>query len=849
MNKRLVILTASMLGASFAFGQSKLTGFEAKPTGKGFEVQILGESLNQPKTQRVMGGKSLLLEFDADLIGKGKRQRIDQNGLDYVQSTWFSARPPKVRVHLRLDPSAKPGVTRNEKGWLVSWNADGSKPENVIQKAVEKSEPFPATVPPITAKVTQPNPTWATVEHRERTVTLDFVNTDVVQILKALAMQASVNIVTSPDVKGNLTVSLDKVTVGEALDLVTTLASVRYAKVGKAYVVTASSKFGEAMRQIGGKIEESFETRVVNIYSGEGTQIKAAVLRSTFVDTDQGKIELVLPSEELSVEKKQSVSDGSAQAKAGADESKTSIETKSSKDPVKDPYIVIIGPASKMVDIERQIKLIDGQICRAMGISVPTSNSMVRKVYNPRGTSAVNLLKAIAGSNMDAKSPNRARIGNVDLVATPESSISEQAIVLFGRENEVDQLTADFSALDSNTGSDRGDYLIYEVKHLDPRALREELLVAVPGLTATIPPASAANVRLFRPNQAKTQGADQFDENKTQGQTNSANQQGGGGAAVGGSSENNAGLAQPFQNLETSAVPMRLILRGSKEQINRAVSYLAAIDTAPKQVAIEMRVLDLSKEDAEKIGLDWSIATGGSVQLLRLFTGGLDPQKGGVESAFGAGGPNPSRLLATLDSVMSKGNTIARPNLFAFDGRESEIFVGDTIRYIESIQSSQNGVTVTTGQVPVGVRLAVLPRIGGDGSITMDLRPRVSSLKGFTPVPGGGNLPQTGEREAQMTVSIKNGDTIALGGLITDSEKRTETGIPILKDLPIIGRLFRGTDKSKVRSEVVFFITVKIIDDANKATAADPNKPGDKPLPVPGEKSKGKGKGSDKIIN
>lgn len=842
MKKRTLFLIASVLGASLAHGQAKLTGFEAKPTGKGFEVQILGDSLNKPKTQRVMGGKSLLLEFNADLVGKAKKQRVDQNGLGYVQSTWFSARPPKVRVHLRLDPSAKPTVSENGKGWLVAWNV-GKKPENVIEKAAQVSAPFPATVPPIEEpRKSQPaTPNWATVEHRERTVSLDFVNTDIVQILKALAMQASVNIVTSPDVKGGLTVSLDKVTVGEALDLVTTLAGVRYAKVGKAYVVTASGKFSEAMRQMGGKIEESFETRVVPIYSGEGTQIKAAVLRSTFVDTEQGKIELVLPSEEVSVEKKQSVTDGADANKAGGDENKTSIETKSAKDPMKDPYIVVIGPGSKMVDVERQIKLIDAQICRAMGISVPNSNAMVRKVYNPRGTSAVNLLKAIAGANMDSKSPNRARIGNVDLVATPETSISEQAIVLFGRENEVEQLSADFAALDANTNSDRGDYLIYEVKYLDPRALREELLVAVPGLTATIPPASAANVRLFKPNQAKIQGSDQFDENKGAPAQSGAQNNQGGGAGVAGSSETNAGLSQPFQALETSAVPMRLILRGNKEQINRAVSYLSAIDIAPKQVAIEMRVLDLSKEDAEKVGLDWSIATGGSVQLIRFFTGGIDSGKGGLQSAIGAGGPNPTRILATLDSLMSKGNTIARPNLFAFDGRESEIFVGDTIRYIESIQSSQNGVTVTTGQVPVGVRMAVLPRIGGDGSITMDLRPRVSSLKGFTPVPGGGNLPQTGEREAQMTVSIKNGDTIALGGLISDTEKRIDTGIPILKDLPLIGRLFRGSDKSKVRSEVVFFITVKIIDDANKSNAADPNKGRPEPKPT--------GKGNDKIGN
>ncbi|HMS54720.1 MAG TPA: hypothetical protein PKA27_04915 [Fimbriimonadaceae bacterium] len=852
----LLVALAAIASATSLAGSSKLTGFKAAAKGSGFEVQILGDNLGKPREIRTQGNKSLVYEFDANLVGKAKREKIGTNGLSYVQSTWFKPRPPKVRVQLRVDPKVKPSISENEDGWLVSWQTTPSRASvvpvesqkataanNVIIRSIE-SKPFPNSVPPLEPAPNKPvarqgAPTWATVaEHRERMVSLDFVNTEVVQILKALALQAAVNIVTSPDVKGTLTVSLERVTVNEALDLVTTLAGVRYAKVGKTFVVTASSKFSDAMRQVGGAVDAGLETRVVPIYSGEGNQIKSAILRSTVLDTTEGRIDLVLPSEEVKVEKSENLNPTNGDGKPADPSTKMSIETKSAKEAGKDPYVVVIGPANRLQEIERQVQAVDAQICRALGIAVPSTNSMVRKVYNPRGSKAVDLLKAVAGANLDTNNPHRALLGNVELVATPVNSISEQAIVLYGRESEVNKLSADFAALDANIGSDRGDYLIYEVKFLDPRALREELVVAVPGLVVSIPPASAGNTRIFKPNAAKQMGADQFDENKPQVPSGNQGGQGGGGAAAGASgaagSANPSGLSQPFQNNEPAAVPMKLVLRGTKEQIDRALNYLTAIDVSPRQVAIELRIMDLSKQDAEKVGIDWSIVTGGSVNLIRMVTGTISQNNGGLDVQIGSGGPSDSRVLATLDSIMTKGNLIARPNIFAFDGRESELFVGDTIRYVESIQSTQNGISVTTGEVSIGVRMALLPRVSANGTITMDLRPQVSTLRGFTPIPGGGQLPQTGNREAQMTVNIKDGETIAIGGLINDAESRTETGIPILKDLPIIGRLFKGTDKQKVRSEVVFFITAKVIDDKNRGNAAEPKRDGQ----VPPEKAK-----------
>ncbi|MBL8040344.1 MAG: type II and III secretion system protein, partial [Chthonomonas sp.] len=181
-----------------------------------------------------------------------------------------------------------------------------------------------------------------------------------------------------------------------------------------------------------------------------------------------------------------------------------------------------------------------------------------------------------------------------------------------------------------------------------------------------------------------------------------------------------------------------------------------------------------------------------------------------------------SNLLGTLDSITNNRNLIARPNVIAMDGKGTELFVGDVIRYVESIQSSQNGVTVTTSQVRVGVRCSVLLRVGADDRISMDLQPVISYLRGFTAVPGGGQLPQTSERIAQSSVQINNGDTVVIGGLIKDEDRKIISGVPLLKDLPIIGRLFSRTDNSRQRSEIVIFLTARVVTPDTKGDAALP---------------------------
>ncbi|MFW5697019.1 MAG: type II secretion system protein GspD, partial [Fimbriimonadaceae bacterium] len=147
---------------------------------------------------------------------------------------------------------------------------------------------------------------------------------------------------------------------------------------------------------------------------------------------------------------------------------------------------------------------------------------------------------------------------------------------------------------------------------------------------------------------------------------------------------------------------------------------------------------------------------------------------------------------------------------------------GDTVRYVETIQATQNGISVVTREIDTGVIFNIAGRVSGSGAIALDLDQRFTILTGFTPVPGGGQIPQTSDRQTKMFVNMRDGETVAIGGLIQEQDVRRVSGVPILKDLPILGWLFKRTENERQRTEVVFFLTAKKVERGELPSAASP---------------------------
>ncbi|MBC8065217.1 MAG: hypothetical protein H7Y17_10330 [Chlorobia bacterium] len=867
MNSKSFRTGVGILALALVCGVSaqSLSGVATKKLNGGLQVKINGQDLAQPKASWSKSKHMFFLTFDGKLEGKGKSVKVGSNGVNAVSYAWADRRPAKVRVALSVDKGSKPEIVQTEGLWAVNFNV-GDAPQTA-----PASQKYPDSVPPLRpafkANSDLANLPTSTFSNTTK-VDLDFVNTDIVQILKALALQANVNIVTSPDVSGKITVTLEAVSVKDALDIVTALGGVRYAKLGNTFVVTSNSRFSDTIQQIGGRIDVSSETRVVPLYSGEGMQIKAAILKTVNPSTVAGRYDLVLPSDKVTIETKQStqatdtqggdVKGGAAGAPAqgGASNISTATDT-SATGTRRDDYMVVVGTPSRLDEVERMVKSIDMQICSAMGIKVSQGTGIVQRTYEPKGISAEELMKVL-------KEDKDLNFGNVRILATPKESMSRQAVVLSGRASEVENLLMILQNLDSMPLGGPTYYEVVDLRFIKPQVAAVELMGSIYGLKATILPPPVDPLQgieythdaLFAGGNAdKTSGDD-----KGKGGEGGAGGGGGGEGGAGGGQSNAGGGGGSNKSsmsakgndkttmftaeVKTFRTPMKVLLRGTKEQIDRAKEFILMVDLAPKQVAVEIRVMELSKDDALKIGIDWSLLTGGSLTSLRVNQGlGVASAAGGIGADLGFKGGGTASITGALDSIANKNNLLARPNILLTDGVLSNIFVGDTVRYVKSITNSQNGPTIVTDEINVGVDFSLAARVGAGGNITLDFNPVLSILQGFTDVPGGGKLPQTSVRSATSSVQILSGETIAIGGLIQDQDKKSYGGIPILKDLPIIGQLFGRTDNRRVRSEVVFFVTVKEVFNADRQGAANPRKAEKENTTSPGSEKKGNGKG------
>jgi len=520
-----------------AAGAQSLDGINAKKVGKGLQVQIVGQDLHKPVASWNNTRNTYQLTFDGKLNGPAKTVRVDSNGVSAVQYSWISRKSGKVRVSMYLGKAAKPELVQMDGLWAVNFNVEDKKSAPVANTPKDEFTLPPIQEPKKAAPQKQANNLVSNFTSNMM-VDLDFVNTDIVQILKALALQANVNIVTSPDVAGRITVTLDSVSVKDALDIVTALGGVRYAKVGNTFVVTSNSRFSDTIQQIGGRIDVSSETRVVPLFSGEGTQIKAAVLQTISPSTITGRYDLVLPSDKVQVASKSTTApvdanagDKGAGAAQGSEISTTSDTTLTGAK--RDDYMVVVGTPGRLDEVEKMIRSVDQQICSALGIKTNGGTGIIQRTYEPKGISAEELYAVI-------KSDKSLDFGNVKILATPKNSMSKQAVVLSGRAADVENLMTILENLDSQPQGGATFYEVVDLKFIKPQVAAVELMGSVAGLKAAILPPPVDPLQGIEYTHDATFAAGAADRMNGQNGNNGGN---GGNGGAGGGGEGNSGGA------------------------------------------------------------------------------------------------------------------------------------------------------------------------------------------------------------------------------------------------------------------------------------------------------------------
>jgi TonB family protein len=265
----------------------------------------------------------------------------------------------------------------------------------------------------------------------------------------------------------------------------------------------------------------------------------------------------------------------------------------------------------------------------------------------------------------------------------------------------------------------------------------------------------------------------------------------------------------------------KIIVMDLEKKIGDIERIVMAFDEKPQQVLIEAKIIQITLDDRFKLGVEWDtvirqiqkeLSLKSAFQLAAPHLFGPP----GAEMILGSMGSGDVNVMVQVLKTIGDTNLLSSPRVTAINNQEAKILIGTSQPYATNTVVQTTGAA-TTGTnisfIDVGVKLYVTPTITKDGFITMKIRPEVSSSTAnysYGPVPQT-TVPIVQTTQAETSVSVKDGTTIIIGGLIKDERSDTVNKIPLLGDIPIIKTAFSNTDKRVQKQELVIFLTPHII--------------------------------------
>ncbi|MBL7141063.1 MAG: hypothetical protein ISS74_09155, partial [Planctomycetes bacterium] len=260
-----------------------------------------------------------------------------------------------------------------------------------------------------------------------------------------------------------------------------------------------------------------------------------------------------------------------------------------------------------------------------------------------------------------------------------------------------------------------------------------------------------------------------------------------------------------------------LLLSASPRYYDVIADMIRELDQPPPQVLIQVLLADITIDETNEFGIEWNLR-----ETLRhnhdLFGGtapgfaasaGLTLNPGFSVSVTGG---DVNFLLRAIEA-QGRVEILSRPQVLAADNQEAIINVGQRVPFITNSRITEDGTTINTIQYEqVGVILRVTPRINPDGLVRLEVHPEISSIDESTvPISEGVNAIIINSRSADTTVTVQDGHTIIIGGLIRTTDRDRVNKVPILGDIPILGELFKSTRKVKERSELLIILTPTVL--------------------------------------
>jgi type II secretion system protein D len=334
--------------------------------------------------------------------------------------------------------------------------------------------------------------------------------------------------------------------------------------------------------------------------------------------------------------------------------------------------------------------------------------------------------------------------------------------------------------------------------------------------------------------------------------------------------ETSTGLITAFEQAQRQIVIIaepitnKLIISATPRYYDKLVQLIESLDTQPPQVVVKVMIVEVDLTGTEEFGAEIGLqspiffarsqttpgtaATTTTSQSGFLFNGAnntaqlpnsnllagpgivgfqgvtnlgvsrISPTAGVGGLVLSAGSDSFNVLIRAL-KVQSRLEILSRPQIMTTDKQAASILIGQQVPYVTGTNTIATGiVTNTINYRPTGVQLQVTPQINPDGRVIMRVTPEISTVANSTVAVGNGvNATLFNVQTVDTTVSAMDGETVAIGGLITKSNAKTENSVPWLGDLPWIGAAFRYRTQVKEKRELLVIMTPIIV--RNRADA------------------------------
>jgi general secretion pathway protein D len=261
----------------------------------------------------------------------------------------------------------------------------------------------------------------------------------------------------------------------------------------------------------------------------------------------------------------------------------------------------------------------------------------------------------------------------------------------------------------------------------------------------------------------------------------------------------------------------RILFRGTRKEYAQILRLLRELDVTPRQVLVEITIAEVTLTDETRFGMEWFLdrqISNGSIQA--TTTGGLERESGGLGITFARGFARTS-VEAALNAVATNQNLniLSTPRLLARSGGQARILIGNDVPIITSqraaeIQSNGDTDILQTVQYrQTGVILNIKPVVLNDERIDIEIFQEVSSQQ--PNVTSSIGSPVISNRSVATRLSLREGMTAVLGGMMQDSQTMGQRGVPLMKDIPLLGRAFRVDSAAKRKTELLILVTPKVI--------------------------------------